>query len=57
MGQKHIRTDMQHEKVNLGYNPKPYESKGRVFVKKAQMFLNYEFHNDPKKPDVQEWSD
>ena len=46
---------MVHERGNLGFNPKPYFSKGRVWVKKAGAWLNYEFHNDPKKTDKQEW--
>jgi hypothetical protein len=52
---KRIKNSLVHERVNEGFNHRPYLSKGRVWVKKALMFLNYEYHNDKNKPDKQEW--
>jgi hypothetical protein len=55
-GNMHHAGDMSHQRYNGGHDPRPYESKGKVFVKKAGMFLNYEFHNDKKKSDKMEWT-
>jgi hypothetical protein len=36
-------------------NYRPGVYKGRVFVKKANMWLTYETHNDTKRPDIFLW--
>ena len=55
-GNKHIKSDMIHERVGTPSKGRPGKYKGSKFVKKAGMYLEYENYNEANKTDKQNWS-